>query len=174
MCIRDRFIIKTRPTQSGSGSWMPEDSPGAGYLYGSMNGTAWTEIKAFSGLTYGGMGTDGGTQETVQVDSTTAYKYLRLQVTHRAGQNGTDKYVAIGELEYYGTGVDSIPIQIGGGNIDKVANFRVYDRFIEEDQVNEICNAQKDEFGRAKPQICLLYTSPSPRDATLSRMPSSA
>ena len=24
------------------------------------------------------------------------------------------------------------------------------------------------------PQICLLYTSPSPRDATLSRMPSSA
>ena len=27
---------------------------------------------------------------------------------------------------------------------------------------------------RARPQICLLYTSPSPRDATLSRMPSSA
>ena len=25
-----------------------------------------------------------------------------------------------------------------------------------------------------KPEICLLYTSPSPRDATLSRMPSSA
>ena len=25
-----------------------------------------------------------------------------------------------------------------------------------------------------KPFICLLYTSPSPRDATLSRMPSSA
>ena len=30
-------------------------------------------------------------------------------------------------------------------------------------------------FGRAAwPSICLLYTSPSPRDATLSRMPSSA
>ena len=28
--------------------------------------------------------------------------------------------------------------------------------------------------GLAKGQICLLYTSPSPRDATLSRMPSSA
>ena len=25
-----------------------------------------------------------------------------------------------------------------------------------------------------RPQLCLLYTSPSPRDATLSRMPSSA
>ena len=29
-------------------------------------------------------------------------------------------------------------------------------------------------FGGALPLICLLYTSPSPRDATLSRMPSSA
>jgi len=97
------FIIKTRPTQSGSGTWMPEDSPGAGYLYGSNNGTTWTEIKAFSGLTYGGMSTNGGTQETVQVDSTVAYKYLRLQVTHRAGQNSSDQYLAIGALEYYGT-----------------------------------------------------------------------
>ena len=30
------------------------------------------------------------------------------------------------------------------------------------------------EKGVAKCDICLLYTSPSPRDATLSRMPSSA
>ena len=29
-------------------------------------------------------------------------------------------------------------------------------------------------LGAAVPYICLLYTSPSPRDATLSRMPSSA
>ena len=29
-------------------------------------------------------------------------------------------------------------------------------------------------FRMKKPTICLLYTSPSPRDATLSRMPSSA
>ena len=32
-----------------------------------------------------------------------------------------------------------------------------------------------DTIGLASPEkICLLYTSPSPRDATLSRMPSSA
>ena len=29
-------------------------------------------------------------------------------------------------------------------------------------------------WGTLDPWICLLYTSPSPRDATLSRMPSSA
>ena len=28
--------------------------------------------------------------------------------------------------------------------------------------------------GQAQAEVCLLYTSPSPRDATLSRMPSSA
>ena len=32
----------------------------------------------------------------------------------------------------------------------------------------------KTRLDRAKDTICLLYTSPSPRDATLSRMPSSA
>ena len=31
-----------------------------------------------------------------------------------------------------------------------------------------------DGYWVNQPQICLLYTSPSPRDATLSRMPSSA
>lgn len=99
----NNFIIKTRPIQSGSGEWMPEDSPGAGYLYGSNNGATWTEIKAFSGLTYGGMSTNGDTQETVQVGSTVAYTYLRLQVTHRAGQNGSDDYLAIGALKFFGT-----------------------------------------------------------------------
>ena len=39
-----------------------------------------------------------------------------------------------------------------------------------EREVNVICRAcDWDEL-----EICLLYTSPSPRDATLSRMPSSA
>ena len=93
------FVIKTR---SPTGAFIPEDSPGAGYLYGSNDGTTWIEIKAFSGLTYGGTGTDGGTQEKVEVNSTTAYKYLRLQGTHRSGVYGSDQYMSIGQLEYYG------------------------------------------------------------------------
>jgi len=31
-----------------------------------------------------------------------------------------------------------------------------------------------EENGEEEEKVCLLYTSPSPRDATLSRMPSSA
>ena len=34
--------------------------------------------------------------------------------------------------------------------------------------------AQMQEAGKDPFQICLLYTSPSPRDSVLSRMPSSA
>ena len=33
---------------------------------------------------------------------------------------------------------------------------------------------EKGAFSKSQAQDCLLYTSPSPRDATLSRMPSSA
>ena len=37
-----------------------------------------------------------------------------------------------------------------------------------------LCYAQLRDFQKAEYWHCLLYTSPSPRDATLSRMPSSA
>ena len=42
--------------------------------------------------------------------------------------------------------------------------------------LKEFCYEVKDIMATAKREygICLLYTSPSPRDATLSRMPSSA
>ena len=35
-------------------------------------------------------------------------------------------------------------------------------------------NDEVDQFGNQGPVVCLLYTSPSPRDGLLSRMPSSA
>ena len=39
---------------------------------------------------------------------------------------------------------------------------------------NEIAIASEELVGSIRPLICLLYTSPSPRDRTRSRMPSSA
>ena len=42
----------------------------------------------------------------------------------------------------------------------------------EEVRTSEIVKKRLQDFG--VDEICLLYTSPSPRDATLSRMPSSA
>ena len=42
------------------------------------------------------------------------------------------------------------------------------------DKVNSFISLGKDTEHRTQAISCLLYTSPSPRDATLSRMPSSA
>ena len=63
--------------------------------------------------------------------------------------NGAE-YASAQDVQIYGTGVDSIPIQIGGGNIDKVANFRVYDKYLGEERIQEIYDAQKDAFGHKK------------------------
>ena len=117
-------------------------------LYGSNNGTSWNEILSVVGAST----LDATGTQFTPTSTPDAYNYFGLVVTANHGRNS---YVEVSELQFYGTGVDSIPIQIGGGNIDKVANFRVYDKFIEEDQVLEIWNAQKEEFGRAKPQMVL-------------------
>ena len=45
---------------------------------------------------------------------------------------------------------------------------------VKEDVSEVVVPAFEGEMGILKDHICLLYTSPSPRDATLSRMPSSA
>jgi hypothetical protein len=84
-----------------------------------------------------------------------AFKYFAI-VIHAGVTDNTYDHVAIGEWELYGTEEASqVPIQIGGGNIDKVANFRVYDKFVGEDQALEIWDAQKDHFGRAKSSMTL-------------------
>jgi hypothetical protein len=122
---------------------------------GSKSGT-WDLLKAFSGgLTWTTTTVaEGGGRVTLIPDTNTgnAYKYLVLIVNKNEGSRVT---FDINEIRYYGTGVDSVPIQIGGGNIDKVANFRVYDKFVGEDQALEIWDAQKDTFGRAKSSMTL-------------------
>jgi len=123
--------------------------PASGVLYARNETTEdWTSIYVYNDVTI----STNHTQATHTPTTSTFYNTYALSITKKSNSVGG---VSVGELELYGTGVDSIPIQIGGGNIDKVANFRVYDKFIGGDQVNEIWNAQKEEFGRAKPQMVL-------------------
>ena len=124
--------------------------PRTGFVVGSNNGTTWEQIYAFENLTASSTTVAHPLTPSGSV-SNIAYKYIRLIITHGGG----GQYAAAQHIELYGTGVDSIPIQIGGGNIDKVANFRVYDKFVEEDQALEIWDAQKDEFERAKSSMTL-------------------
>ena len=54
------------------------------------------------------------------------------------------------------------PIEVSGESILKI-------------HASGICGSDMHAYhGHDERRICLLYTSPSPRDATLSRMPSSA
>jgi cytoskeletal protein CcmA (bactofilin family) len=141
-----------------------ERSPGTGVLVGSNdNGDTWTEIKSFD-VTVDGTPNSytAGSPTTLAIDSGSNstpgyYKIHRLiwLTLYTASQTTYANRASVADLEFFGTGVDSIPIQIGGGNIDKVANFRVYDKFVGEDQALEIWDAQKDAFGRAKSSMTL-------------------
>ena len=127
----------------GNSQWN-DRIPTSGVILGSTNGSTWNLVHQFSSTLK---------DQTLTISHTGYYKYFRL-VGITVG--GTQTIMLIPEWELYGTEEASqVPIQIGGGNIDKVANFRVYDKFIGEDQALEIWNAQKDEFGRAKPQMVL-------------------
>jgi len=136
-----KLMVQKMKTDHGS---QPERL-GQVILLGSNNDSDWYTIKDTFALTT-------ASAQTTDINATVAYKYIVLIV--KSLQNASIN-VDLKNLEYFGTGVDSIPIQIGGGNIDKVANFRVYDTFVGEDQALEIWDAQKDYFGRAKSSMTL-------------------
>ena len=51
----------------------------------------------------------------------------------------------------------------------EVPNTNIQEPVLASQFADELCLSISEDYG-----YCLLYTSPSPRDATLSRMPSSA
>ena len=57
--------------------------------------------------------------------------------------------------------------------VDKAGSYGIQD-WIGMIGVENVNGSYTSVLGLPVPQVCLLYTSPSPRDATLSRMPSSA
>jgi hypothetical protein len=95
----DRFTIKTR---AGSPYGQP-GGPAAGNVWGSNDGVNWTLLTSFTGLTYGGVARPFGVEEIVLVNSIIPYSYFRLQPTKRVGVSGTDGWIGVGELRYFGT-----------------------------------------------------------------------
>ena len=127
-------------------------------LYGSNDDSNWDVVKPEFTATLATVGSYRHATESVTTSN--YYKYLVLQVTQvdNVAANGGTNYgrsLQIYRLHYFGVEEGSIPIQIGGGNVDKVANFRVYNKFIDEDQALEIWDSQKDEFERVKSSMTL-------------------
>ena len=74
----------------------------------------------------------------------------------------TGKLVVEYLIEHYGVNNELFTWAIAGRNEDKIK------------KIIETLAAKNDQIKKIKFFICLLYTSPSPRDGLLSRMPSSA
>jgi len=125
--------------------------PNSVVILGSDNNSTWNFLTGDISSTY------TNDIRTITISSTVAYKYHMLLVkTIGSVGAGYATTAFLSDIRYYGTEeATSVPIQIGGGNIDRVANFRVYDKFVGEDQALEIWDAQKDEFGRAKSSMTL-------------------
>jgi hypothetical protein len=132
-------------------------------IWGSNDNSTWYHINTYDNSTDQPSSITPRTFTVNWANSTstpnvpTGYKHIGLVVKKIFANlySSNRQIFVLGRWRLYGTGVDSIPIQIGGGNIDKVANFRVYDKFVGEDQALEIWDAQKDEFGRAKSSMTL-------------------
>jgi hypothetical protein len=118
-----------------SGTFLTSYRPTKVVMLGSnTGGSDWVDLgSGETTLTYSG--THANLAATVSISNTSTYKYHRLVIRAVAGQAIPVVY----QLEFYGTEeATPVPLQIGGGNIDKVANFRVYDKFVGEDQALEI------------------------------------
>jgi hypothetical protein len=163
--INVKFPYKVKLTGYQHWTRMDRDHEGpySGYLYGSNDGfNTFQEIQRFSaitlptttrGVTYRHDVSASYTPDGGSAVALIPYNEYRLQVTHT--QAGT--YLNISNLEFYGTADESIsvPIQLGGGNIDKIANFRIYNKSLNEDEVMEIWDSQKDQFERSKTSMTL-------------------
>jgi hypothetical protein len=128
--------------------------PHKGYILGSNTGSdgSWELVHSFDNVTT----TDGVTKRIDFTGTNAFYKYIAMVAEEVGLDAGVGDVLNFAEMEYFGTEeATSVPIQIGGGNIDKVANFRVYDKFVGEDQALEIWDAQKDTFRGVKNSMTL-------------------
>ena len=119
-------------------------------LYGSTNGSTWKLLITQTGLTP----TDGGNLISPASALSVRYDYYALVTTKVYDPNQTD--VAIEALILNGTQEDTgTPAIVGGPFAGKVANFRVYDKYLGEERIQEIYDAQKDAFGHKKSSMTL-------------------
>ena len=84
------------------------------------------------------------------INSDTPYKYI----TFLCDKVWSGSYFYLHDLKFYGTEEDlDIVARVGEGLDGKVANFRVYDKYLHEEQALELWDAQKDLFGRATSSV---------------------
>jgi hypothetical protein len=123
---------------------LPSDGVVAGW-----NGSSWEAI-----TTYIDFSVSASTHNILNINASTAYSKIRLVVTSLQ-KNVSLEYeaIAIDILRFYGTEPEDVVTRVGEGLDGKVANFRVYGKYLREEQALELWDAQKDQFGRAESSV---------------------
>jgi hypothetical protein len=131
-------------------------SPKQGAILGSNDGNSWQYIDKWSGLTVSDFPDGGGYKDfTFTTPSDAYYKYYRLVIENNmSGSNAN--HISISEWKILGAEESiPIPIQIGGGNIDRISNFRIYNEFIDDDKALEIWDGHRGTLREAKSSMTL-------------------
>src|SRR6056300_526205 len=120
-------------------------------LYG-YDGSSWAQIGSDYSTT---KQTSAGQVTTYDVTTTTNYSKFLIIIKKTWSITGEfanlSTLTQIGEWELYGTQEDTgTPAIVGGPFAGKVANFRVYDKYLGDERIQEIYDAQKDAFGHKK------------------------
>ena len=124
----------------------PTRAPEDFIVYGSNDDSNWSELLSEVGATPA----DTGTTYTADT-ATTYYKYFALVVRRITGQNN---YFSIDNIEYIGTEEDlDVIARVGDGYDGKIRNLRVFSTALSDARVQEIFDADKDEFGLAKSSV---------------------
>ena len=145
-----------------SSSQADDRRPDAGAFLGSNDDSTWELIHAFGSgtLSWSLSSSSSTTYETnissMSASNTNAYKYIVFVITHKTyggSPTVTTNKTSIRRLRYYGTEPEDVVARVGEGLDGKVANFRVYDKYLHEEQALELWDAQKDQFGRAESSV---------------------
>jgi hypothetical protein len=118
--------------------------PDSAVLLGSNDDSTWYVIKDTFTIA-------NQDKNTISISTSSYYKYVMFLVKSLTGGEGQ---LQINLINYYGTEEDlDIVARVGEGLDGKVANFRVYDKYLHEEQALELWDAQKDQFGVATSSV---------------------
>jgi hypothetical protein len=118
--------------------------PDSAVLLGSNDDSTWYVIKDTFTIA-------NQDENTISISTSSYYKYVMFLVKSLTGGEGQ---LQINLINYYGTEEDlDIVARVGEGLDGKVANFRVYDKYLHEEQALELWDAQKDQFGVATSSV---------------------
>jgi len=128
----DYLIIYGTNDPSSSGGWVVVDDTYDNSSSGIINNAT------------------GKTWAVSTASSPVAYKYFALVIV-KVNSSATFSHALVTDWQLLGTQENTgTPAIVGGPFAGKVANFRVYDQYLGDERIQEIYDAQKDEFGHKK------------------------